>query len=58
MNPPMALDQEILTLKDCLRAAASPPVHGSQNDQVGQDSCLQDRLRMAISNGPADALAG
>jgi hypothetical protein len=43
-EPPIALDQEILTLK--------------QAGQGGQDSCLQDRLRLAIPNGPDDALDG
>jgi hypothetical protein len=44
--------------KGRLRATASPPVYGLQAGQGGQDSCLQDRLRLAIPNGPDDALDG
>jgi hypothetical protein len=57
-EPPIALDSRNPDAKGRLRATASPPVYGLQAGQGGQDSCLQDRLRLAIPNGLDDALDG
>ena len=54
----MALDHEILTVKEVGEVLRVKPVHGLQVGQAGQDSSLQDRVGLAISNGRDSALAG
>jgi hypothetical protein len=57
MNP-RALGHEILTVKEILRATATPPGYGLQAGQGGQNSCLQDWVGLAIPKGGDSALDG